>query len=120
MPLPGEAWGLGSRHARFGLNGRAPTTTTWILLANCYAFLKKEAEAIRELQIAVALRPNILYNAACTHGILERKADALALLKKAQEVGFPNLDWPARDPDLACLRDDAEFQRLINAGPQKA
>ena len=52
--------------------------------------------------------------------ILQRKADALALLKKAKEVGFPNLDWAARDPDLACLRDEPEFQRLIHAGPQKA
>ncbi len=94
-----------------------------ILVANCYAFLQKEDDAIRELQIAIALRPkdpNILYNAACTHGILERKADALALLKKAKEVGFPNLDWAARDPDLACLRDDPEFQQLINEGPRKA
>ncbi len=52
-------------------------------------------------------------------GILERKPDALALLKKAKEVGFPYLDWAARGPDLACLHDDPEFQRLIAQGLQK-
>ncbi len=87
-----------------------------ILLASQYAFFGSEAEAIRELQKAVALRPedpNILYNAACTYGVLQRKADALALLKKAKGVGYRNLDWAARDPDLVCLHDEPEFQRLL-------
>ena len=87
-----------------------------ILLAGDYACEKRQAEAIRELEKAVALRPNdpnILYNAACTYGVMNRKAEALALLKKVKEVGFGNQDWMARDPDLACLHDDPEFQRLI-------
>ena len=29
--------------------------------------------------------------------------------------GYVNLDWAARDPDLACLHDDPEFQRLIGS-----
>ncbi len=93
-----------------------------ILLANCYALFGKEPEAIRELQIAIALRPkdtNILYNAACTYGVLQKKADALALLKKAKEFGFPLLDWAARDPDLVCLHGDPEFERLLEEGKQK-
>ncbi len=93
-----------------------------ILLANNYASFGKEGEAIRELQKAVALRPNdanILYNAACTFGILQKKTEALAVLKKAKEVGFPNLDWAARDPDLACLHGDPEFQSLLEEGERK-
>ncbi len=93
-----------------------------ILLANNYASLQREGESIRELQKAVALRPNdpnILYNAACTYGILQRKTEALATLKKAKKVGFPNLDWAARDPDLACLHGDPEFERLIEEGERK-
>jgi len=39
--------------------------------------------------------------------------DALALLRRAREAGYSNLEWALRDPDLACLRDDPEFQRLV-------
>ena len=92
-----------------------------ILLAANYAFFGRQEEAGRELQTAVTLRPNdanILYNAACTYGIMEKKAEALALLGRARAAGFLNVDWAARDPDLACLRDDPEFQSLIQPGPK--
>jgi serine/threonine protein kinase/Flp pilus assembly protein TadD len=95
-----------------------------ILLAGNYAFFGDEAAAIRELQKAVALRPNdanILYNAACTYGVLLRKAEALAMLKRAKEVGYRYFDWVARDPDLTCLHEEPEFQQLISeAGSTKA
>jgi len=71
---------------------------------------------VRELELAVTMRPkdsNILYNAACTYGILGQKLDALALLRRAREAGYGNLEWALRDPDLACLRDDPEFQLLV-------
>jgi serine/threonine protein kinase/cytochrome c-type biogenesis protein CcmH/NrfG len=87
-----------------------------ILLASCYAFLREEAHAIAELKTAVALRPNdsnILYNAACTYALLNRKQDALTLLKRSKDAGFLNADWAAKDPDLAGLYDDPEFKALI-------
>jgi TolB-like protein/tetratricopeptide (TPR) repeat protein/tRNA A-37 threonylcarbamoyl transferase component Bud32 len=90
-----------------------------MLLANCHGFFKKETEAVRELQIAVALRPkdpSTLYNAACVYGLFQKKAEALALLRKAKDNGFQTLEWAARDPDLACLHDDPEFQRLLGEG----
>ena len=93
-----------------------------ILLAADYAKFQRKEEAIRELEKAVALRPNdanILYNSACTYAVMEMKAEALALLKKTIAAGYGNLDWMARDPDLACLHDDPEFQRLIQEGQGK-
>ncbi len=90
-----------------------------ILLANTHAFFGKEDDAVRQLQTAVALKPGdsgVLYNAACTYGILQRKTEALEMMKKAKEVGYANWDWAARDPDLACLYDDPEFQRLCQSG----
>ena len=93
-----------------------------VLLAGNYAFFGRENEAIRELQMAVALRPNdpnTIYNAACTYGLLQRKAEALSLLKKAKELGYTDLPWAARDPDLACLHGDPEFQRLVEEGERK-
>jgi hypothetical protein len=43
----------------------------------------------------------------------------LDLLKKAKDVGFPSFDWAARDPDLACLHNDPEFQRILQEVRQK-
>lgn len=87
-----------------------------IFLAALYAGLKMPDKAIRELEIAVTLRPresNVLYNAACTYGVLGRKSEALEMLKRSQEAGFLNIAWAAKDPDLACLHDDPEFQRVV-------
>jgi len=93
-------------------------TRARILLASRYAELQRGEEAIQHLQIAAALRPNdtnVLYNAACTYGLLLRKREALDTLKQALEAGFGNIDWAARDPDLACLHDDPEFLALLKA-----
>lgn len=87
-----------------------------ILLATNLAALGEGEESIRHLQTAVALRPNdgnTLYNAACTYGVLTRKAEALETLKKAFAAGYGNLNWAARDADLDCLHDDPEFCKLV-------
>jgi serine/threonine protein kinase/cytochrome c-type biogenesis protein CcmH/NrfG len=94
-----------------------------VLLACDYAEKGMADSAVRELQRAVVLRPddfNILYNAACTYAVLGRKAEAMELLKKAQTVGFLTMDWVARDPDLASLHDEPEFQRMLEAGKHKS
>ena len=94
-----------------------------ILLSANFASGGDETASIRELQIAIALRPNdsnILYNAACTYGIFKRKQEALDMLRKAIAAGYHNFDWIARDSDLICLRDDPEFQSLLEEGQRKA
>ena len=88
-----------------------------ILLATLLAHFGDEAEeSIRHLQTAVALRPsdsNTLYNAACTYGVLGKKAEALETLRKAFAAGFGNRNWAAKDSDFNCLHDDPEFQKLV-------
>jgi tetratricopeptide (TPR) repeat protein len=87
-----------------------------ILLATNYAHFKKNDAAMNEVKKALELRPNdanILYNAACTYGLMEKKADALDLLKKMKANGFSQLDWARRDPDLSCLHNDPEFLALL-------
>jgi non-specific serine/threonine protein kinase len=91
-----------------------------IFLANLYATRKNIETAVRELELAVTMRPkdsNILYNAACTYGIMGQKAEALALLRRAREAGYSNFPWALRDPDLACLHADPEFLRLVGEAP---
>ena len=95
-----------------------------ILLAGYLAYLEQDPdESMRHLQTAVALRPgdsNTLYNAACTYGILGRKAEALETLKKAFAAGYGNPNWAANDSDLDCLRDDPEFRKLVGIDERPA
>src|SRR5271163_4510824 len=87
-----------------------------ILLSSNLAAGGEMEEGIRHLQTAVALRPNdgnTLYNAACTYGVLGRKAEALETLRKALKAGYGNLNWAARDADFECLHDNTEFRTLV-------
>jgi serine/threonine protein kinase/Flp pilus assembly protein TadD len=79
-----------------------------ILLATSLAYLDQDAdESIRHLQTAVALRPgdpNTLYNAACTYGVLSKKAESLETLKKAFAAGYGNHTWERMIPiSIACM-----------------
>ncbi len=77
-------------------------------------------DAVREMQFAVALRPddaNLLYNVACIYCNMNKKAEALESITKAWEAGFRNVDWARRDPDLALLHGDPEFERLYPPKP---
>jgi tetratricopeptide (TPR) repeat protein len=87
-----------------------------ILLAANYALVARRTDAVRELEKAVTMRfndPNVLYNAACTYGIMSMKPETLEMLKKAKAAGYANLEWAKRDPDLACVHDEPEFQKLF-------
>ena len=88
-----------------------------VLLAADYAVSGRAAEADRELTRAVDLRPNdsnILYNAACTYGVMGKKPEAIDMLKRAKVAGYQNLEWTRRDPDLACLHGEPEFEKLFD------
>jgi len=93
-----------------------------ILLSCNLAYSGESEESARHLQTAVALRPNdgnTLYNAACTYGVLGKRAEALDTLKKAFAAGYGNQNWASKDSDLDCLHDNPEFRQLVglSAGP---
>jgi serine/threonine protein kinase len=86
-----------------------------VLLGNYYAQRGREDDALRELNLAITLRANeasILYNAACVYCTLKRKTEALDALRKAWEAGFQDAVWARRDPDIAMLHGEPEFERL--------
>lgn len=87
-----------------------------ILLAVNHAGLGQDEQAVAEVQKAVSLRPNdsaILYNAACTYAILQRKEEALAFLRKAAAAGWSNPHWAEKDPDLTFVHKDPEFIHIM-------
>ncbi len=43
---------------------------------------------------------------------MKRKAEALNTLRMAWGAGFKDSTWVRRDPDLALVRDDPEYDRL--------
>ena len=89
-------------------------------LALCYVYAKRFEDAAREVQFAVALRPNDanqLYNVACVYCNMNNKPEAIAALKRAWEHGFRDAVWARRDPDLATLHGEPEFERLYPETP---
>ncbi len=91
-----------------------------VLLGNYYAERGREDDALRELNLAITLRANeasILYNAACVYCSLKRKPEALDALRKAWEAGFQDAVWARRDPDIALLHGEPEFERLYPEKP---
>ncbi len=86
-----------------------------ILLGTDYAELGRVDDAMKELHLAMTLRANeasILYNAACLYALLKRKPEAMDALKKAWEAGFRDPNHVRRDPDLALLHGEAEFEQM--------
>jgi TolB-like protein/Tfp pilus assembly protein PilF len=91
-----------------------------VLMATKFAELGREQDALRELNLAVTLRANeasILYNVACVYCLLKKKPEALDALRKAWEAGSKDSVWARRDPDLAVLHGDPEFERLYPEKP---
>jgi len=87
-----------------------------VLLASDRASAGDVDAALMHVKIAMAMRPNdanVLYNAACTYGLLGMKIDALETFRRAVKAGYSNLDWCLKDPDLQILYDEPEFQDLI-------
>ena len=84
------------------------------------ASLGQVEAAEREASLAISLSPNegiVLYNAACVFCQLGKKPEALAAIQKAWDAGFRDPDWARRDPDLALLHGEPEFETLYPATP---
>jgi serine/threonine protein kinase/Flp pilus assembly protein TadD len=94
-----------------------------VLLAADLANFGDPDGAAMQVKIAVAMRPsdaNVLYNAACTYGVLGMKAESLDAFRRAVEAGYSNTDWSRQDPDLKILHDDPEFKKLAGERARKA
>ncbi len=57
--------------------------------------------------------PHHWYNLGCSHALLGERELALSALERAVELGFGSSDLMRKDDDLASLRGDPAFERLV-------
>ncbi len=86
------------------------------LLGGLYTKTGRIADGLRMDRKLVRLQPDNAtahYNLACSLALSRRRADALRSLRKAVALGYADLDWMLKDPDLASLKSNPAFQELI-------
>ncbi len=89
----------------------------WNALATARYGAKQYRPAIAAYQRAVDLGfgtpANDIYNIACSHALLGERERAFAALGRALAMGFLDLELLRTDGDLASIRSDARFARLV-------
>jgi len=58
--------------------------------------------------------PTVRYNLACSYALTGHRAEALATLERAIELGYRDVGFLLRDEDLVSLHDDEAFAELIS------
>jgi len=90
--------------------------TAWMRLGLSQAYTKQPAAAEASLEKAISLGANgpvDLYNVACAYAVLGEKDRAIQALGRAVDAGFRDRGLAERDQDLASLRGDERFQKLL-------
>lgn len=68
---------------------------------------------LKAAELGGTMRPTALYNHACSHALLDEPEKALEALTEAVDAGFANAAQVRTDPDLASLREDGRYRRLL-------
>jgi dienelactone hydrolase len=130
-PPPGQAKlrgtlgldGLLGQAAQGGVRGRAAERVLFSVRAQFGFYLMRSlfasgdyTTAVAALQLATAAgsdNPATWYNLACAQAHVGSRRDALASLTRALDLGLPQPEQRETDADLAALRGEAEFARLV-------
>jgi tetratricopeptide (TPR) repeat protein len=56
----------------------------------------------------------VWYNLACSYSLLNRIEDAFSALRRALDLGYADLDYLRKDPDLHNLRTSSRYRELLN------
>lgn len=94
----------------------ASNAVAWSLLGYCLHAQGKLDEALVVHEKAATFpqtRATACYNAACVHALRSETDEAIAWLGKAVKAGFSNRQLLLTDTDLAGIRNDPRFQKLL-------
>jgi tetratricopeptide (TPR) repeat protein len=90
------------------------------ILRACYRARSGKKDEAHTVLRSVMPVPTLYYNIACTHALLGEKEEALDYLERDLAENHPSAgslaqkrDWARKDPDLASLRGEPRFERLL-------
>jgi tetratricopeptide (TPR) repeat protein len=109
-----QALAVSERHML--LHPDDPRTATMGAVSLCR--LGRPDEGLEWARRALAIDPEdagVRYNVACLYALEGRADDALDCLDACVRLGFGNMEWIARDPDMASLRGLPRFEALVSA-----
>jgi tetratricopeptide (TPR) repeat protein len=82
-----------------------------------YHAMQRYDSAIVYIQNAIRLdpgKPKNYYTLACSYALANKPEQAIQYLRQAYEKGYKNVDNLVSDPDLSGLKDNKEFQALLD------
>jgi tetratricopeptide (TPR) repeat protein len=85
------------------------------LLGDHYTQRGKYEKSLRVDERLSHLQPHdpfVYYNLACSYSLNDQFELAVAALEKALSLGYCDLNWLAKDPDLRKLRKHPLYQRI--------
>ncbi len=89
-----------------------------ILGAAASANLREAEQAAEYAARAIAVDPEdpmLLYNVACTYGVLGRTDDCLGALEQAVSKGWGDRSWLEHDSDLDSIRETPRYKAIVQA-----
>lgn len=98
------------------LQGRPDDFGILVRLGELYSALGRSRDGLTiDLQLVVIAPrdPIVRYNLACSLAMSGRISAGISALKEAVRLGYSDLDHLMIDEDLAAIRDDAEFPRVV-------
>jgi len=113
-----QDWNVAIENYRKAISGGNNSSLIHMRLGYALHVLGKYEEALpSHLRAAAATHPEIridgLYNAACASALLGKTDAALEYFAKAIDAGFKDKAQVEKDTDLASLRDDERFKKLV-------
>jgi tetratricopeptide (TPR) repeat protein len=101
-----------------GIVRRAPDYVDALqLLGDQYTQRGKYARSLEVDERLSRLQPDdplVYYNLACSYSLNRQFDLAVAALERALNLGYRDLNWLAKDPDLRQLRKHSLFQRIAD------
>jgi tetratricopeptide (TPR) repeat protein len=85
------------------------------LLGDHYTQRGRYAQSLKVDKRLARLQPDdplVYYNLACSYSLNRQFDLAVVALEKALNLGYHDLNWLAKDPDLRPLRKHSLFQRI--------